>query len=131
MVAFTTSRPSAAPNQVQPLDHLQLAHPSSVLNSSTDRAAPPFAVFERWEVQAPRSHRFDVFVQWNSRAVIGKVNGPCLPSFENREGWGSHICGSVPNDKAKGWPARHHAQQKLVHLMVNIPNGSLLYGKLA
>src|ERR1017187_2984613 len=27
MVAFTTSRPSAAPNQVQPLDHLQVALP--------------------------------------------------------------------------------------------------------
>src|ERR1035437_1330819 len=26
MVAFTTSRPSAAPNQVQPLDHLQVPH---------------------------------------------------------------------------------------------------------
>src|SRR6266403_2223481 len=28
MVAFTTSRPSAAPNQVQPLDHLQMAPPT-------------------------------------------------------------------------------------------------------
>src|ERR1039458_7334651 len=29
MVAFTTSRPSAAPNQVQPLDHLQVPPPIS------------------------------------------------------------------------------------------------------
>src|ERR1700688_528533 len=43
MVVFTTSRPSAAPNQGQPLDHLQLTH----LCTTTKGAASPFGGFSK------------------------------------------------------------------------------------